>query len=285
MAQEQHYLPQGRLVGGNLYTPQTTDMQGRPLTDSSGKPRTDYVAIYAIPKTPGVVDFKQEAWAAPWVAAATAGFPGGQHALPTFAWKVVDGDSNVPNQNMKKPCEQQGYPGHWVIRIKGGYAARLAQINPTTGRPEAFEVKDAIVPGDYIQACITVAANGNLQKPGIYVNPVAFCLMSKGERIVSGPDVTQMAFGQPPGSVAAPVAAPPAVVAQPPAAPAVPAAVVPPPAVPVVPAPAILAPPPVPAVFPPAGWTAHPQAPGYFYKGQEVLTEADLRARQAAGTA
>ena len=39
---------------------------------------------------------------------------------------------------------------------------------------------------------------------------------------------------------------------------------------------------PTPAPFPPAGWTLHPKAPGYYYKGQEVLTEADLRAR--AGT-
>lgn len=38
-------------------------------------------------------------------------------------------------------------------------------------------------------------------------------------------------------------------------------------------------PPPVPAkAFPPAGWEAHPSAPGYFYKGQEVLSEAQLRA-------
>ena len=51
-------------------------------------------------------------------------------------------------------------------------------------------------------------------------------------------------------------------------------------------APCAAAPPPVPAapsaaapaVFPPAGWTAHP-TPGYFYKGQEVLTEAQLRAQ------
>lgn len=30
--------------------------------------------------------------------------------------------------------------------------------------------------------------------------------------------------------------------------------------------------------FPPAGWLAHPQSPGYFYCGQEVLSEVDLRA-------
>jgi hypothetical protein len=39
------------------------------------------------------------------------------------------------------------------------------------------------------------------------------------------------------------------------------------------------APAPAPAAFPPPGWTPHPQAPGYFYRGQEVLSEADLRKR------
>lgn len=40
---------------------------------------------------------------------------------------------------------------------------------------------------------------------------------------------------------------------------------------------AVSAPPPAPIAFPPADWTPHPDAPGYFYKGQEVLSEADLR--------
>lgn len=49
------------------------------------------------------------------------------------------------------------------------------------------------------------------------------------------------------------------------------------PGVPNVPgAPAI--PPPPPALFPPPGWTPHPQAPGYYYQGQQVLSEAQLRA-------
>lgn len=37
--------------------------------------------------------------------------------------------------------------------------------------------------------------------------------------------------------------------------------------------------PPVPASFPPAGWLPHPSAPGYYYSGTEVLTEAQLRAK------
>lgn len=42
---------------------------------------------------------------------------------------------------------------------------------------------------------------------------------------------------------------------------------------------------PVAPAFPPEGWTAHPSAPGYFYKDQEVLSEADLRAKFSAPSA
>lgn len=35
---------------------------------------------------------------------------------------------------------------------------------------------------------------------------------------------------------------------------------------------------PVPKAFPPAGWTAHPDAPGYYYNGSDVKSEAELRA-------
>jgi len=53
---------------------------------------------------------------------------------------------------------------------------------------------------------------------------------------------------------------------------------------PAAPQPVPQAPPPMApaAVFPPEGWTAHPTAPGYFYRGQEVISEVDLRAQAAA---
>lgn len=51
-------------------------------------------------------------------------------------------------------------------------------------------------------------------------------------------------------------------------------------------APAASAPPPAPGAvtvdFPPDGWLLHPTAPGHYYKGQEVLTEAALRAKYPA---
>ena len=54
-----------------------------------------------------------------------------------------------------------------------------------------------------------------------------------------------------------------------------------PPPPPVAPPPPIAAPP----AFPPAGWTIHPNAPGHFYKGQDVRTEFQLRELAARGAA
>jgi hypothetical protein len=53
----------------------------------------------------------------------------------------------------------------------------------------------------------------------------------------------------------------------------------PPPPAPPPPVLAPPAPPPPPVIaFPPPGWTAHPSAPGFYYRGNEVKAEADLRA-------
>ncbi|MAF43632.1 MAG: hypothetical protein CMI54_05630 [Parcubacteria group bacterium] len=82
-----------------------------------------------------------------------------------------------------------------------------------------------------------------------------------------------------PGAPVTPPVAPPVSA---PAAPAVPPPVAPPAAPPV---PAAPTPPPAPEpVFPPEGWLPHPQSAGYFYKGQECVTEAELRSRFAAPT-
>lgn len=114
-----------------------------------------------------------------------------------------------------------------------------------------------------------------------------------------GPKATAAGAGTPaaPGAPGAGPVIPPAPGTAAPAAPAAPAATsaeMPkqpweqPPAAPVPPAPAAPAapaPPPAAPVFPPEGWTPHPDAAGYFYKGTEVLNEADLRAKFAAPAA
>ncbi len=83
-----------------------------------------------------------------------------------------------------------------------------------------------------------------------------------------------------PPAAPAPVAPPSNVVPLQPAPPAAAAPLQPAPAPPApVPPPPPPAPPAPPAQWPPVGWAAHPSAPGFYYAGQEVLSEEQLRAK------
>ena len=114
-----------------------------------------------------------------------------------------------------------------------------------------------------------------------------------------GPDMSHLVGQQAPAALQQQIAAPPPAAPQPVPVQAAPAPqpvpvsnVVPLPTQPVTapapqPIPAAPTPPPVPQqlqleAFPPTGWLAHPTAPGFFYRGQEVKSEADLRAMTAA---
>jgi hypothetical protein len=112
------------------------------------------------------------------------------------------------------------------------------------------------------------------------------------ETILSGAGGRDGVAGQPAAAPAGGLGAPPAHVAAanvpvntapPVAAPAPVATPVAAPVAPPVPPKAPPVPPPVPVkVFPPEGWLVHPSDPAYFYKGDEVLTKAQLEERVAA---
>lgn len=262
--------PVGRYVQGDLYTPQDKDHTGRPLTIKSGpnagQPAKKWFFALAIPKTdPG--------WPAFWAALNTearAGFPTlfdpqGNCRRPDFAWKLIDGDSNVPNQNNKIPSQLEGHAGHWVVRFQSGFAPKCYD-NANTPLPEG-----TIKRGSYIRVACSISANGDAAKPGLYVNPSLVQLCGYGPEIVSGPDASE-AFSAPvqlPAGASATPLAP--VGAMPGATPPVPGAT------PATAAPAYGAPPPVPAAAPapqpvPAGYGpsttaapaygAPPQVPG-----------------------
>lgn len=238
--------PVGRLVGGSLYEPRTTDYDGKPLAvktgPNAGKPRVDYSFGVAIPKTPGVTHWASEAWGAPIWALAHAAFPGGECATRDFAWKITDGDSTVPNKRMKKPCDNEGYAGHWVIWYSGSTAPRIFDAKGTTQLLE----KDAIKPGYFVQVFGNVTDNKPSQSPGLYINHSMVALSAYGPEISFGPDVSKAGFGQgvalPPGaSLAPPAGAIPSTGATPPPPGA--ATMVPPPPAPPAAGPAVIAPP------------------------------------------
>lgn len=267
--------PVGRMVAGNMYEPQTTDMEGRPLVTKTGpqagQPRVDYFFALAIPKAPG-----QTHWAtkpAGWDAAKPywgeviwnrghQAFPQGQAQSPGFAWKVTDGDSQVPNKAGRKPCDREGYPGHWVLHFSSGFAPKIVNADGSQPITEPGAVKC----GYYIQVLGNVDGNGSLQQPGVFLNHAGVALAGYGQEIVSGPDLKGAGFGGalPPGASTVPVGgmqapAPVAAVTPPPATVAAPPAAI-------VPNPAILQPPPVPAAAPAPARVMTAKAAGATYE-------------------
>ena len=274
--------PAGRMVWGSLYKPQTTDYDGKPLVTktgpNAGQPRVDYPFGVAFPKgaevaeaaakgyAPGMAWVLTE-WGAKIYAKGYQDFPN-QAGWPTFAWKVTDGDSNVPNRKGNKPVDSEGFPGHWVLRFGSGFPPNLYTIvgQAPGARPTELLEKDVIVPGYWVQVSFEVDGNGNDKNPGVYINHKMVCLLGYAPVIASGsaPDPEAAGFGKgvtlPPGVSAAPPVAqqpppvqPTAQAAQQPPPPAPAPQQPPPPApapapVPVVPQPAILhhAPPPPP---------------------------------------
>lgn len=273
--------PTGRMIGGSLYTPETTDYEGKPLVVKSGpnagQPTQSYSVGIAIPKTPGAAHWANEPWGGPIWQLAHAAFVNGETQRPDFAWKITDGDSTTPNKKGRKPCERIGYPGNWVIWMSSSQAPRAAALNGAA--PEFVMEKDAIKPGYYIQVLVSVVDNKPSQSPGLYWNPAIVCRVAYGEEIIQGPSLADATFGAtalPPGASAVPVgvAALPNSPPAPGSAPAYPA--VPAPVAPVSAAPAM---PPVPVhpapgfvqVPPPPSAPVAPLAPGGLPPGRTWL--------------
>lgn len=246
-------FPVGRLVQGNLYKAQTTDQNGQPLVvkngPNKGQPRVNYFFAVAIKKEPGHTHWSHTDWGLQIWNFGHKVWPGGQTQRPDFAWKIEDGDSTIPNQKMKKPCDQEGFPGHWIIRSSSSYAPKIWDSKGTTPIVEEGIVK----PGHFIQLFADVASNNNEQKCGIYINHNLVAYAGYGPEITFGPDAAEVGFGQgaagalPAGASSVPLGAmtPPATGAAPlpPGAPSVPIAS--PPA-----SGAVATPPPVPAAAP-----------------------------------
>lgn len=257
MARTDILFPTGRIVAGNLYKPNTTDAEGRPLIYKTGaqkdQPRVDYFFALAIPKGAeqhwASTEWGQKIWAAGHAFMPQAG------SIPSFAWKVTDGDSQIPNKKGRKPCEREGYPGNWIVSMSSSYAPKIYNRDGS----QIITEPDAVKPGYYIQVFGNVDGNASQQQPGVFINHSMVALQAYGPEIIFGPDAAAVGFGGgalPPGATTAPVggAFSPAPLA-PPAPPSHPAMVAPPvsvaTAVPA-PNPAILAVPPAPAPAPAA---------------------------------
>ena len=194
---EEILTPVGRLVQGSLYDPQTTDAENKPLLyktgAKAGEPRTQFYFALAIAKG-AEKHWAETEWGAKIWAVGHAGFPGGQAQSPTFAWKIKDGDSTVPNKVGRKPCDIEGFPGHWVLSFSGGFAPSIHNEDGTRQILEPNFVKA----GDYIQVYGAVSDNSSTVQPGIYLNHQLVAFRAHGERIMVGADPKAVGFGKDP---------------------------------------------------------------------------------------
>jgi len=178
--------PVGRFVGGDLFTPRDEDMFGKPLTTQKGEPRVEYVIQVAFPKSdPAISSIWQQIYNV-----AKEGFPSlfasGQPPAG-FSFKMVDGDSTIPDQRGRKPVEKEGYAGHLVLTFKSSFAAKVydQHVNPILD-------PKTIKRGDYIRVNAICKSNGSVSKPGVYLNHTMVQLCGYGEEISVGPDAHQV---------------------------------------------------------------------------------------------
>ncbi len=274
--------PVGRLLWGAPSKGRNTDRGGKPLTTKDGQPRTEFAFGVGIEKR-GEVHWNQTPWGADMWNTARACFPNmfdasGQLAAGRkFSFKTVDGDSNQPNENGTVPSASKENRGHWIITFKSSFA-------PTTYNADGSQAipAESIKTGNFVQVAGSVDGNGDVGKPGIYVNHgmVALAGYHPDGEITSGPDASSVGFGAGPAPSAmqrAPAGAlpgsAPTPAAPPPAAPA-PAPMAPPPPVAVAPAPSFIAPPAAPvAPTPPP-----PPVAGPVWKGPAGTSQAQYAA-------
>lgn len=205
--------PVGRLLQGDLFVPNTKDMQGNPLTNQNGEPREDYYIAVAFDKQdPGFNDL----WSI-MQAAAQEGFPGGQSQGANFSWKLIDGDTAV-DRNNKPYSEREGFAGHWVVKFSTSFAPEVYDTNCNR-----IVDKNAVKRGYYIMIHGSTVANGQVQQPGIYMNYSMVQLVGYGNEIRGGADPHET-FANRPAYTPAGMTNAPAAPAATPAASAAPAA-------------------------------------------------------------
>jgi len=258
MARTQFYaeqtLPIARVLKGDLYTDRVTDADGVPYTvkegPNAGKPNPQYFYAVGIQKTKA--HWSQEPWGLLIWNVGNACFPKVAES-DSFSWKLTDGDSTKPNKKGNKPCNNEGYPGHWIISFNSSLAPRLIDSN---NQPMLAE--GVVMPGDYVQIFMSVDGNSSTKNPGVYINAqyVKFAGHSAKGRIIQGRDPSSIDWGnveRPADLVSTLVSAPaPAapVAAKAPSAPVPGASAAPTAQIPLAPSPGFLAAPPPPPAAP-----------------------------------
>lgn len=186
--------PVGRLVEGHpMELHPVTDDAGVQKITKAGQPSVQCYVGLAIPKGPEQ-HWNQTAWGQVIQQAGVAGWPAGEHQQPAFAWKIVDGDSTIPNKKGRRPCDKEGFQGHWVVSMSSGFSIDCYNNGNYT---QKIMRADTFKRGDYIRCIFTTQGNAPSQSPGVYINLRACELIRAGQEIIGASSVDASAtFGQ-----------------------------------------------------------------------------------------
>jgi len=190
---DQLITPVGRLVQGSLFNPNTTDMDGRPLTDKQGNPRVNFFIAIAVEKSdPTIGTLIQQ-----MQADAAQQWPSGEAQRADFSWKIIDGDTDA---------DKAGFAGCWVLKFSSSFAPKVYERGGTT----LITNPDQIKRGHYIRVAGNYKSNSSTTRPGMYLNLSMAEFIGYGEEIQSGPTGDVFAQAQvahtPTGMSAAPTA-------------------------------------------------------------------------------
>lgn len=212
--------PVGRIVAGSLYKPNTTDFDGKPLVvktgPNAGQARVSYYIGLAIPKEPGHTHWAHTEWGKKIWTVGHAAFPAAAQR-PDFAWKIEDGDSQIPNKRNKKPCDNEGWKGHWILRLSSGFAPKVYRAEGGGFVQEM--ATDYVKAGYYAEAAFSVDGNDNQNNSGVYLNTQMVCFRAYGPEISFGMDVAEAGFGASALPAGASLTPPPSGIPMPSAAP------------------------------------------------------------------
>lgn len=215
MAQFTFVTPVARLIHGHpiKQNTRTDDVTKQPLIGKDGQPVKEVYIGIAIPKG-SESDWKDTDWGKQIMMAALDaenGYDSATTRRPDFSFKVVDGDSDIPNKNGIAPNTDPHKRGHWVLNLTTRIPYPCYHVGKYSPL-DAIQDVNAIKLGDYVRVNIVAKGNKPAKSPGVYLNPNLLELNRVGEAIVregSGPDAASV-FGGGMTPVAAPSApAPP----------------------------------------------------------------------------
>lgn len=213
MAQFTFVTPVARLIHGHpmKQNVRMDDVTKQPVIGKDGQPVKEVYIGIAVPKG-AESDWKDTDWGKQIMMAALDaehGYDSATTRRPDFSFKVVDGDSDIPNKNGIAPNTDQYKRGHWILNLTTRIPYPCFHVGKYSPL-DAIQDVNAIKLGDYLRVNIVAKGNKPAKSPGVYLNPNLVELSRPGEAIIregSGPDAASVFGGTAPS---APVTPPPA---------------------------------------------------------------------------